>query len=104
MENIADAAASIQQAIVDVLVQKTVQAAELKGTAKIALAGGVAANSGLRAAISDACAKRGWALHIPPQKYCTDNAAMVGAAAYYRAQKGFYSPLSLNADPDLEIL
>jgi N6-L-threonylcarbamoyladenine synthase len=101
---IEDAAASIQQAIVDVLVEKTERAAVQEGVAKIALAGGVAANSGLRAAIQALCRRHGWALNIPAQRYCTDNAAMVGAAAYYRAVKGEFAALSLNADPGLEIL
>lgn len=103
LENLADAAASIQRAIVDILVEKTVRAAEQRDVSRIALAGGVAANSGLREAIKKQCVRRGWALHIPPQKYCTDNAAMVGAAAYYRALKGDFATLALNADPSLEI-
>jgi N6-L-threonylcarbamoyladenine synthase len=104
MESLADAASSIRAAIVDVLVEKTVRAAEAKGAASIALAGGVAANLGLRRAMEETCAGRGWVLHIPPQKYCTDNAAMVGAAAYYRALKGDYATLALNADPSLELM
>jgi N6-L-threonylcarbamoyladenine synthase len=103
LNDVADAAASIQRAIVDVLVEKTVRAAEEKGISKIALAGGVAANTGLRSAMGEACAKRGWILNIPSVRYCTDNAAMVGAAAYYRALKGEYSGLDLNAEPGLEI-
>lgn len=103
LDNVADAAASIQRAIVDVLVEKTVRAAEEKSMSKIALAGGVAANSGLRRAMGEACALRGWELNIPPQRYCTDNAAMVGAAGYYRALKGEFAGLELNADPGLEI-
>lgn len=99
-----DAAAAIQQAIVDVLVEKTVRAAEQQGIMKIALAGGVAANSGLRQAFRQQCASRGWMLHIPDKRYCTDNAAMVAAAAYYEIQRNGFSSLALNADPSLEIL
>lgn len=101
---IEDAAASIQQAIVDILIEKTVRAAEQQGVTKIALAGGVAANSGLRTAINDKCAERGWQLNIPAIHYCTDNAAMVGAAAYYRAMRREYCNLMLNANPSLEMM
>jgi N6-L-threonylcarbamoyladenine synthase len=101
--DIADAAASIQRAIVDVLVEKTVRAAEERGIGRIALAGGVAANSGLRRAMGEACARRGWVLNIPPIRYCTDNAAMVGAAGYYRALRGEFSGLSLNAEASMDL-
>lgn len=99
-----DAAASIQRAIVDVLVEKTERAALAEGVGKLALAGGVAANSGLRAAFGALCARRGWELNVPPVRYCTDNAAMVGAAAYYHFLRHGASELSLNAEPGLEIL
>ena len=98
----ADAAAAIQKAIVDVLVAKTMRASEQLGTRTLALAGGVAANTGLRAAMAAACERRGWALRIPPVRYCTDNAAMVGAAAFFRAEKSGPSGLDLNANPGLE--
>ena len=101
--SVEDAAASIQQAIVDVLVEKTARAARERGVAKIALAGGVAANSGLRRAFEALCAANGWLLNIPPQRWCTDNAAMVGAAAYYKIRKQGFDCLSLNALPGLEI-
>ena len=99
-----DAAASIQRAIVDVLVEKTERAALAEGVGKLAIAGGVAANSGLRAAFGSLCTRHGWELNIPPVKYCTDNAAMVGAAAYYRFLRHGASDWALNAEPGLEIL
>ncbi len=98
-----DAAAAIQSAIVDVLVEKTARAAEREGVAKIALAGGVAANSGLRAAMESLCGRRGWELHIPEKRYCTDNAAMVGAAAFFQIEGRGFADMALNADPSLEI-
>jgi N6-L-threonylcarbamoyladenine synthase len=104
ISSVEDAAASIQQAIVDVLVEKTARAADTEGIRRVALAGGVAANSGLRAAMEALCARRGWELNIPPKRYCTDNAAMVGAAAYYHFLRHGASDLALNADPGLEIV
>ena len=98
-----DAAAAIQSAIVDVLVEKTARACEREGVAKLALAGGVAANSGLREAMAALCSRRGWALHIPEKRYCTDNAAMVGAAAYFQICRQGYSELNLNANPSLDL-
>lgn len=102
-DNVADAAAAIQAAIVDVLVQKTLRAALERGHTRIALAGGVAANSGLRRAMQEACQAHGWQLSIPPVRYCTDNAAMVGAAAYLQSEAGSFADLGLNADPSLSI-
>ncbi len=101
-ENIADAAAAIQNAIVEVLVTKTVRAAQSFGHTRIALAGGVAANRGLRRAMEEACASNGWSLFIPPIRYCTDNAAMVAAAAYRNACAGRFAGFALNADPSLD--
>jgi len=82
--NIADAAASFQEAIVDVLVQKTLRAAEEHGIPRIAVCGGVAANSRLKAVMSEEAGKRGFQLVIPPLILCTDNAAMIAAAGYFQ--------------------
>jgi N6-L-threonylcarbamoyladenine synthase len=93
----ADMAASFQAAIVDVLVAKTVAAAEEHGLKTIAVAGGVAANSGLRAALKAACDKNGWRLALPPMDLCTDNAAMIAGLGHDLYLAGVRSPLNLEA-------
>lgn len=99
-----DVAASFQKTVVDVLVAKTMAAAEKTGLTTIALAGGVAANSGLRAALEKACAARSLRLCRPDPILCTDNGAMIGCRAYYMAMAGDYAPMTLNADPRLPFL
>ncbi len=101
--NRADVAASFQAAVVDVLVDHTLQAAKEYGIDKIALAGGVASNSALRAGMEAACTKVGKKLYFPSPIFCTDNAAMIGAAAYYEYMKGVRHGLDLNAVPNLKI-
>ena len=101
--NRADVAASFQQAVVDVLVEKTIAAAKEYKMERIAIAGGVASNSALRAAMEAACAKHNLQFYHPSPGLCTDNAAMIGAAAYYEYQKGVRSGLDLNAVPNLKI-
>ncbi len=98
-----DVAASFQAAVVDVLVEKTMHAAKEYGFKKVALAGGVASNSALRAGMKAACEKRGLEMIYPSPIYCTDNAAMIGAAAYYEYIKGNFSGLDLNAIPNLRL-
>ncbi|MDD4796800.1 MAG: tRNA (adenosine(37)-N6)-threonylcarbamoyltransferase complex transferase subunit TsaD [Eubacteriales bacterium] len=102
-EDLADLCASVQAAIVDVLCQKTRLAAEKHGFTRIALAGGVAANSGLRAGMQQLCAQRSWQLQLPEMAYCTDNAAMIGAAAYEQYCAGEFAHATLNANPALEL-
>ena len=92
-----DMAASFQAAIVDVLVAKTIAAAEAEGLKTIAVAGGVAANSGLRARLKAECDKRGWRLALPPMTLCTDNAAMIAGLAHDLYLAGVNSPLDLEA-------
>lgn len=99
----ADVAASFQKAVVDVLVDRTMLAAKDYGIRKIAMAGGVASNSTLRGAMEAACEKRGYALYRPSPIYCTDNAAMIGAAAYYEYMKGTRDGWDLNAVPNLRL-
>ncbi len=101
--NRADVAASFQEAVVDVLVKKTIQAAKEYKMDDISIAGGVAANSHLRSLMSKACEKEGLRLYYPSPIYCTDNAAMIGVAAYYEYLKGIRSGYDLNAVPSLEI-
>lgn len=99
-----DVAASFQKAVVDVLVEKAMKAAEATGYKTIALAGGVAANSGLRKALKEECDKRGIRMCRPDPVLCTDNGAMIGCRAYYMAKAGDFAPMNLNADPRLPFL
>ncbi len=99
-----DLAASFQHAVVDQLLHKTMQAARDYKAPRLALAGGVSANSGLRAAFEKACKKEGIALYMPQLKLCGDNAAMIGSAAYYRLLRDEVAPLSLNAKPALRLV
>ena len=99
----ADVAASFQKAVCDVLVEHAVQAVKDYGIPKLALAGGVASNSALREAMKAACEKEGVSFYYPSPILCTDNAAMIGAAAYYEYINGFRSGLDLNAVPNLRL-
>ncbi|MGE5613238.1 MAG: tRNA (adenosine(37)-N6)-threonylcarbamoyltransferase complex transferase subunit TsaD [Bacillota bacterium] len=101
--HIPDICASFQQAVVDVLVNNTIRAALMKNTKRIALAGGVAANSRLRRDMKAAAEQNGIDVFIPAPALCTDNAAMIGSAAYYRYIKGHVSGLDLNAIPGVKI-
>lgn len=99
--NQADVAASFQQAVLDVLVTKTMRAAKREGLKKIVLAGGVAANSALRQQLAEAATKQNCELYYPPLALCTDNAAMIGAAAHYKALRGGFADWTLNAVANL---
>ncbi len=99
----ADIAASFQAAVVDVLVSHTMCAAKEFGMKKLAIAGGVASNGALREAMGAACEKRGIRFYHPSPILCTDNAAMIGAAAYYDYLSGVRSGLDLNAVPYLKL-
>ncbi|NLK21858.1 MAG: tRNA (adenosine(37)-N6)-threonylcarbamoyltransferase complex transferase subunit TsaD [Epulopiscium sp.] len=98
-----DISASFQQAVIDVLVSKTVRASKEKGINKIALAGGVSANNGLRKAMDEVCRKENIFLQYPSHILCTDNAAMIGSAAYFKYIKGIRHGLDLNAVPGLKL-
>ena len=100
----ADLAASFRKAVVDMLVEKTMLAAQDTGVQTLALAGGVSANSLLRARMRNECEKRGLKLYMPALSLCGDNAAMIGSAAYYRLLKGEIADLSLNAKPSLPLV
>ena len=99
----ADIAASFQKAVCDVLVGHAIQAVKDYKIPKLAMAGGVASNSALRAAMKEACDKQGIPLYYPSPILCTDNAAMIGAAAYYEYMAGTRSGLDLNAVPNLKL-
>ena len=99
----ADVAASFQKAVVDVLVEHSMNAVQECGAKKFAIAGGVASNSALRSALEEACNKRGIAFYRPSPVLCTDNAAMIGAAAYYEYRKGVRHGYDLNAVPNLKL-
>ena len=98
-----DLVASFQNAVVDVLVSRAIIAAKEYGYKKLAIAGGVASNSALRAAMKEACDKNGITFYHPSPIFCTDNAAMIGAAAYYEYKKGNRSGWDLNAVPNLKL-
>lgn len=101
--HVPDLAASFQNAVVGVLVDKAVKAAQEYGYNKLAIAGGVASNSALRAEMKEACEKKGIQLFYPSPIYCTDNAAMIGTAAYYEYRNGVRSGWDLNAVPNLKL-
>ena len=101
--NSADLAASFQKAVVDVLVEHTIRAAKDLKIDRIGMAGGVASNSALRAAMKEACDREGYALYIPSPIFCTDNAAMIGVAAYHEYMAGVRSGWDLNAVPNLKL-
>lgn len=99
----ADLAASFQQSVVSVLTDHTMGAAEEFHMNRVAVAGGVAANQCLRKAMKEACEKRGLTLYYPSPVYCTDNAAMIGVAAYYEYRNGTRHGWDLNAVPNLKL-
>ncbi len=99
----ADLAASFQKAVVDVLVEHTIRAAKNLKINRIGMAGGVASNSALRAAMQEACTREGYSLYIPSPIFCTDNAAMIGVAAYHEYMAGVRSGWDLNAVPSLRL-
>ena len=101
--NRADVAASFQAAVVDAIVSHTVEAAKMYGLDKVALAGGVASNTSLRQAMRERCEKEGLKFYHPSPILCTDNAAMIGCAAYYEYLAGTRHGLELNAVPNLKI-
>lgn len=89
-ENLADICASIQATVVTILLKKLRKAARQTGIGEIAIAGGVSANSGLRAGLAEWGAKEGWNTYIPAFQYCTDNAGMIGVTGYYKYLAGVF--------------
>lgn len=101
--DVADMCASLQHTVAEILTDHTMRAARETEASTVVLAGGVSANSGLRAAMSQACEKAGLRLYMPPLSLCGDNAAMIGAQAYYEYCDGKRADLSLNAVASLPI-
>lgn len=101
--NRADIAASFQKAVTDVLVENAMRAVEEYGLSKFAIAGGVASNSTLRAAMQKACEEKNVEFYYPSPIFCTDNAAMIGVAAYYEYLNGTRHGWDLNTVPNLKL-
>lgn len=99
--NKADVAASFQKAVVDAITDRAIKMCEDKGITKLAIAGGVASNSSLRESLENECAKRNIKYYSPSVLMCTDNAAMIGSAAFYKYIKGETAGYDLNAMPGL---
>lgn len=99
----ADVAASFEAAVVDVLVHKTLRAAQAAGAGRILLSGGVAANRRLRAGFEDAAGAQGMRVFYPPPALCTDNAAMIAGVGSFRLRRGERSGFDLNANPRLSL-
>lgn len=98
-----DLACSFQNRVVDVITRKTMKAIEEYNVKNLILAGGVAANSGIRNSLEEACKNKNINFTMPPLIYCTDNAAMIGAAAYYANEKGIKADLNLNAKANINL-
>ena len=98
-EHKADLAASIQHALVDMLMDKLIMAARQLGTKQVAIAGGVSANSALRSRLKETAQKLGWQVYIPAFEYCTDNAGMIAMAAHFLHEDRRFAGLDSTPDP-----
>ena len=102
-ERKADICASIQKTIIDILMSKLGRAVQSTGIKKVAIGGGVAANSGIRSALLEAQEKKDWKIHIPRFTYCTDNAAMIGIVGQLKLERGLTSTLDAKAEARYKI-
>ncbi|WMJ74844.1 tRNA (adenosine(37)-N6)-threonylcarbamoyltransferase complex transferase subunit TsaD [Cytophagaceae bacterium ABcell3] len=102
-QNLPDICASIQFTLIRILLKKLVKASKETGITNIAIAGGVSANSGLRKALEEEAAKRGWDIFIPRFEYCTDNAAMIAMAAHFKYQKKLFTDQEVCPEPRMKI-
>lgn len=96
-------ARGFQESVIDVLVEKALRAVKEYGAKQLLLAGGVAANKGLRIALEARCGQEGIPLLAPPLSLCTDNAAMIGAAAFLKYRRGGFAALDMKAEPQLKL-
>lgn len=103
-QTLCDVCASFQEAVVEVLVDKTLRAAKARKEKLIAVSGGVSCNSRVRELFAERCATEGLELLLAPPRYSTDNAAMIGFAALQRWKAGFTSPLETDVDPNLALV
>ena len=103
-QDVADVCASFQQVVIDVLVAKTIRAADACGRQSITVSGGVSRNGELRRQLEDACSKRGLALRAAPPELCTDNAAMIAFAGALRYRAGLIADVSEEIDPNLRLV
>jgi N6-L-threonylcarbamoyladenine synthase len=101
--NVPNLATSFQNRVVEILTKKTMRALKEYKVKNLIVAGGVAANKGLREKLTDLCRHENINLVVPSIKYCTDNAAMIASAAYYEYLRGHVSGLDLNAIPGLKL-
>lgn len=101
--NAADIAASFQNSVVDSLITRAIMAVDVSGIKKLAIAGGVASNTAIRKAFAEKCEEKGIEFYHPSPILCTDNAAMIGSAAYYEYKNGNFSDYNLNAIPNLKL-
>ena len=102
-KNMDDICASIQHTIVEILMDKLKMAVKHTGINRIAIGGGVSANSGVRSALKAAETSYGWTTYIPRFEYCTDNAAMIGIAGYFKYIEGEYADYDISASARYEI-
>lgn len=102
-ENKADICASVQKTLIDMLLRKVKKAMKEKNCQQIAIAGGVAANSGLRNGIQELGAQQNWDVFIPAFSYCTDNAGMIAMAGHFKAEAGIFCGQDVSPQPRMDI-
>lgn len=100
-KNMADICASMQETLVKMLLKKLIKASEITGIKEIAIAGGVSANKGLRKKLEETALQKNWNVYIPKFEFCTDNAAMIAMAAYYKYERGEFCDQFVTPDARL---